>query len=575
MIRQNAVILAIVALAASTQVAPAGPSLEIVTATYFGVGQDSDLQGAAIAPDGTIYVVGNSSEAMKGLPGGVIATAFGAAANEARCGSGFVAHLTADGKTILQCAQLAPGIALLTTVQLHDGAVYVSGYGSVGLEDVLRDRKGMMRQFPLNNELHAYERAKAAGAEDKIADRPGLGRYGAPCILRLSADLQKLDAGTYLEGWQQVWDKKRVAKPGKEFLGGYQEYFWQPTSTAVLKSGDIIVCHDGGYFRMAREEDKTLLKDDPKPDRLIFYDNCDYISRLSADLGRRLWKQSIYTPPVDPEVARKLKNGWPFNHYGSPRTCRMRLDRDDNAYLCGWSASATSKEPWWSPYLYKLDPATGAPIWTAYEYDPMSGGQNRMGGQVADTAIDSLAIDEDGNLLTSLMSDGGNSVMEWSPKADRSKFEGKIKGGGFPVKLVHWWGQIHRVDSKTREGRGGARIGAWGWAQDLVSLPGNSVLVWGRYNWKFDFTPDAWWDRSAIENPNAFIRVYSPDFDLLFSTAVPGVVPFEVTRAANRIVLVGRAEQRISPTKDAIFPESSGNTSGYLLVANWNGNGPK
>ena len=324
---------------------------------------------------------------------------------------------------------------------------------------------------------------------------------------------------------------------------------------------------------MLTDKDRELAKDNVKLlDRLAFYDNCDYLSKLSADLSQRVWKKPIHTPPTDPAVAREAQGGWTLPYYGSPRTHRMRLDREENVYLCGWSASYTSKEPWWSPYLYKLDAKTGEAIWKAYEYDPMSGGGNRMGGQVADTACVSLAIDESGNVLSSLLADGGNSVMEWSPKAERlgATFEAKTKGGGFPVKLVHWWGQIHRLDAKTREGLGGARIGAWGWAADVGSLPGNSVLAFGRYNWKFDFTADAWAKESPVENPNAFLRVYSPEFDLTFSTVLPGVVPFEACRLnANRYVLLGRAEGEVALVKDALFPKNAGKTAGYLMVVDW------
>ena len=191
----------------------AKPPLEIVTATYFGPSDDNDLQGAAAGPQGTIYIVGNTAGAAENLPGGVSPATFGSQAKQARCGCGFVAQLSPDGKTILHYAQFAPGVVLLTTVQAGEQGVYISGYGSESLQDLLKDRPGLIRQFPLTEEIRRYEEEKAAGKEDKIAGRPGLGRYGAPCILRLSADLQKVECGTYLEGWQQVWDKKRVAKP--------------------------------------------------------------------------------------------------------------------------------------------------------------------------------------------------------------------------------------------------------------------------------------------------------------------------------------------------------------------------
>lgn len=564
-------ILAFASTTLLTGSAQAKPPLEIVTASLFGTAEDDDLQDAAAAPDGTLYLVGNTGAPAKDLPGGVIAKSFDAAVKEPKCGNGFIAHLSADGRKVLHYAEFSPGVTLLTTVRVRGDAVYVGGYASEGLAALLKDRPGLIKEYPLVPELKTIAEAKAAGEEDKIAGRPGLGRYGAPCVLRLSKDLQALECGTYLEGWQQVWDKKRVYRQGKENVGNFQEYFWQPTHIEVLKNGDVIVCHDGGYFRLPTAKDKELAGDDAKQlERYTFYDVPDYVSRLSADLGQRTWNQAIYTPSTDPEVAKRLKNGWPLPHYSNPRTHRMRLDKDENIYLCGWSASATSMEPWWSPYLWKLDPNAGEVVWKAYNYDPMSGGGNRMGGTVSDTAVVTLALEEDGNVLSSLIADGGNTVIGWSPKGDGSRFEASIKGQQFGVKLVHFWGQVHRLDGKTRQGLGGARVGPWGWVTDLASLPGKSVLAVGRYNGNFDWTADAWWKESAIENPNAFLRVYSPEFDLQFSTALPGVVPFVVSRISdNRYIIVGRAEQGVAPVKDALVPKSPGKSDGYFMIVEW------
>jgi hypothetical protein len=545
--------------------------LEIVTASFFGTAEDGDLQDATVAPDGTIYVAGNSGAPGKNLPGGIAVKCFGTAVKDAKCGHGFVAQLSPDGRKILRYVEFAPGVVIATTVRVNERAVYVGGYASAGLADLLKDKTGLIRDYPLQPEMNALEEAKAAGVEDKIANRPGLGRYGAPCVLRLSRDLQSLENGTYLEGWQQVWDKVRVYRAGKENVGNFHEFSWQPTHLEILQNGDLVVCHDGGYFRLPTAKDKELAKDDAKQlERYTFYDVPDYLSRLSPDLSQRAWKQSIYTPAVNPEVAKEVKNGWPLPHYSNPRTHRMRIDKDDNVYLCGWSASATSKEPWWSPYLWKVETTKGAPVWKAYNYDPLSGGGNRLGGMVSDTAVVTLALEEDGNILSSLIADGGNTVMGWSPKGDGSKFGAPIKGQQFGVKLVHFWNQVHRVDGKTLEGLGGARHGPWAWASDLASLPGKSVLAVGRYNGKFGWTDDAWWKDSSIENPNAFLRLYSPDFDLQFSTALPGVVPFALNRIrATRYILVGRAEQGIAPVKDALIAKSPGKSDGYFLILDW------
>jgi hypothetical protein len=569
--RMARVAVAFLAIAALAGAAQAKPPLEIVTASYFGAADEGDLQGAAVAPDGTIYLAGNTGAAAKDLPGGIQPRSFGAPVKEPRCGCGFVAQLSADGKKLLRYTEFARGIVILTTVQVNDQAVYVGGYASDGLEEVLKDRPGLMRQYPLGKEVKQIAEDAAAGKVDKIAGRPGLGRYGAPCLLRLSANLEKLESGTYLEGWQQVWDKFRVIRSGKENVGNFHEFYWQPTGIALLGGGDVLVCHDGGYFRLLTEKDRELAKDNAKLlELLAFYDCCDYVSRLSPDLAQRTWKKPVYTPPVNPEVSQQVRDGWPLPYHSNPRTHRMRLDRDENIFLCGWSASYTSKEPWWSPYLWKLDPKTGDTLWTAYQYDPMSGGGNRMGGQVSDTAILTVALEEDGNILASLMADGGNTVLGWSPKADTSKFEAPIKGKSFGVKLVHWWGQVHRVDAKTREGLGGARIGPWGWVVDMAALPGKYVLAVGRFNGKFDWTPDAWWSESPLENPNAFLRVYSPEFDLAFSTELPGVVPFEITRIGpNRCIMVGRAEKGAAPAKDALVAKAAGATAGYFLIVDW------
>jgi len=552
------------------------PPLQIVTATYFGTAEDDDLQGACAAPDGTIYVVGNTGARAKDLPGGLRATAFGADVADPRCGHGFVAHLTTDGKKILHYAEFAKGIVLLTTVQVGDRGVYLGGYASQGLEALLKDRPGLMRQWPLAAEMRQMEEDRAAGKKDPIAGRPGLGRYGAPCVLRLTNDLGKLQSGTYLEGWQQVWDKNRVAKLGQQMNGPYHEFFWQPTHLTLLKSGDIVVGHDGGYFRLPTPQEKAQAGgDDKKLHQFEFYDVCDWVSRLSPDLTERQWKTPIYTPPTDVATAKRLKNGWSLPHYSNPRTLRMRLDNDERIYLCGWSASYTSAEPWWSPYIWRLDPKDGRVAWKAYEYDPMSGGGNRMGGTVADTAIATLALEDDGNLLASLFADGGNTVLSWSPKADGSRFEGAIRGKEFGVKLVHWWGQIHRVDVAARQGLAGTRVGPWGWTVDLASLPGKNVLAVGKYNDGFDWTADAWHKESPIANPNAFLRCYSADFNLLFSTAIPGLVPFELSRIApDRYILVGRAEQGVYPTKDALFSKSRGKTDGYFMILDWKGSRP-
>ena len=62
-------------------------------------------------------------------------------------------------------------------------------------------------------------------------------------------------------------------------------------------------------------------------------------------------------------------------------------------------------------------------------------------------------------------------------------------------------------------------------------MPGNQVLAVGQCNFEFAWTENAWHRGEPEENPTGFVRVYSAEFDLLSSTALPGVIPAEsVTR---------------------------------------------
>lgn len=555
------------------------PPLKLLRATFWGTAADDDIQGAAQAPDGSVYVVGNTGASAGGLPGNVAAKLFGPAAPAPACGCGFVAHFSSDMGRLLHYAEFADGIAIFTSAIIGPQGVYVSGYASEGLEPLLSGKPGLISKYPLAHEVRLIKEGRileANGLRDKdpVAGRLGLGRLGAPFVLRLSADLQTITAGTYLEGWQQVYDKDRVKtiRPREMFP---KEFFWQPVSLGLFKEGDLAVSHDGGYFRILADADRKLAGTNTALlGKLGFYDCNDWVSRLSPDLSRRIWRQAIFTPSVNSDVAKVLKDGWPHPHYGNPRTHRMRLDSGGNVVLCGWSATQTKSEPWWSPYLWKLDGATGRLLMKYYEYDPMSGVDNRMNGTVADTAISSFAFDSDGNLLVSLFADGGNTVMEWSPQASLGrKFEGVLKNN-VGVKLVHWWGMIHRVNAQTREGLGGVRMASRGsgaagpaWVVDLASLPEHKVLAVGRCNLDFPWSDNAWHRASVDENPVGFLRVYDREFELLFSTALPGVVPFELVPLTDkRFLITGQARNPTAPAANGFYGQSRGKADGWFAV---------
>lgn len=572
---------AILALRPSAAEAAESP-LELIQATYFGTVGDDDIQGGGVGPDGSIYITGNTGESLANLPGGLVApTRFGQGAVTPHCGHGFVARLSADGQKVLAYAEFGRGILIMTSVQVNDKGVYASGYATEHLAPLLANAPGFMRQYPLTKQIANLEQAQPSTTRpDPTSETKTkqLDRYGAPFVLRLSPDLKKLECGTYLEGWQQAWAKDRCisTKPKGKFWP--TEYTWQPTLLGLHRSGDVIVCHDGGYFRDNTDADRKLaatIADQATAkkllSRLTFYDVCDHLSRLSPDLSKRAYRQDIYTPAMNLETLRKYKAGWPIAHYGNPRTLRMRLDKD-SIFISGWSASATSREPWWSPYLWKMNAADGAVMQKIRETDPMSGKDDRMGGAVADAAITTFALEPDGGLAYARISDGG------------------YRG------LIHFSGSIRRMDITTGEDIASARTVPCVWTTDLAVLPHGNLLALGRcngVNGPIQWTQDAWQKGAPEVNPEAWLRVYGPKLELAFSTAMQGVIPFElVPLSSTRFLVVGQSRgtldrairqadgsyivrQEPNPgraiVKNALMDKPPGKSDGYWMIVEYKG----
>ena len=591
------------------------PSLKLVAASFFGTAEDDDIQGACGGPDGTIYIAGNTGARMKKLPGRAKPTRIGEDAENPRCGHGFVAQLSADGQRVLKYAEFGQGMVSCTTVQANDNGVYVAGFATAALDPLLKDVPGLMREYPLRKEVALLESGKwpdAVGeAKDTIPEsRHGrLGRYGAPFVLRLSAKLDEVECGTYLEGWQQVWAKHRY--PGNKPRGanGFSgpgwpvEYNWLPIHIRLLKSGDPVVCHDGGYYRLLTPEDEAFVE--KTVERLIaeqwlpgnnnerqravemsdaekrvyyraklrkqlgFYNVPDYLSRLTSDLDGRAFRTDIYSPATNPEVAGKLRYGWNYSYYSNARTHRMQLDEDENIFLCGWSASYTSQEPWWSFYLWRMSSRTGELIWKVAEKDPMAGGGYRMFGSVADRGIGSLAV-ADNRLYYNSYSDGG-----WP-------------GAG----ALHFSGSICRSDKATFRQTAKTRTGPCQWATDMHALPDEGLIVMGRGQFLRNCTEHAWQQDEPPRSPAAWVSLYSGisegNLQRGFHTAVQGVWPYELARLpGNRFVLCGASWEElyqrilkedmtqevvsasnsgVAVVKKPMFDRQQGKRDGYFLL---------
>ncbi|MFP4106032.1 MAG: hypothetical protein ACLFVU_08070 [Phycisphaerae bacterium] len=538
---------------------------EITTATFLGTDGDDVIEGVHIASDGTIYITGTTGKPMDKLPGGVKPVTLGKPFKQkSNYGCGFVARLSADGRKLLSYTQLAAGIAQPTSVAVSKDGVYLAGYANGGLEPLIAGHepiiaKAQSRQY----DLQTYSTTEHH-SEPHI-DRANFGR-GVPFVLRLDESMRTIEQGTFLEGWQSVW---HVPHPLREDRR-------QPVGLVVMSDGDVVVSHDGGYNRFPDKGEKTGFTH--------FYGMPDHLSRLAPDLSTRRWKKDIYTPITDPEKVEKYaakgsrywrreKIDWPHKHLGNTRILRLRKDSKDNLLIAGWSPTRTSNEPWWSPFLWKLSPE-GKLIWRALNPDPMGGAGDRMGGVVSDTAVRSVNVDGEDNVLYAAIADGGNSPMRYDIPTSKKQLSKDVLRGSvwaFRGRLL-FWGTVARIDGKTRKMQAGNSIAGLthdgrprtqaAWAMDIGPWTDGQVLTIGRHTRGFKFTENAW----AKSDWGSFVRVYGKGFPLEFSTSVPDADLRVMDVRDGRAVIVGKAKSSEAPTRNPLQKSPAGKWDGYLLV---------
>ena len=185
-----------------------------------------------------------------------------------------------------------------------------------------------------------------------------------------------------------------------------------------------------------------------------------------------------------------------------------------------------------------------------------------------------MAVDQQGNLLVSGISDGGNTVLRADPR-DYTKPAPNMKRGFAGMKgRVLYVGHVMRLDADTRELLAGSGFGSYGeggyqatWAVDLCPLDGRRVLAVGRHSLNYPASPDAWFDTKS--DKGMFLKVLTNDFDEQFSVNVADAVPYAVARKGARCVIVGMAESDKTPVKRALFAKHAGGLDAYLLVADF------
>lgn len=523
----------------------------LLHAGFFGGGGDR-IEGAAFAPDDSLLIAGTLGEAPN-------TAALGIPAEGSQYRTGFVARLSPDGKDLLRLLPFAPGLCQPTSVlAVPDGTVYIAGYAHASFAALFANQHPLIAAADVSHKS-LTRWAPFVHRHDPQIDALRHDERGTPFVLHLDADLKTILGGTFLEGWQSVW---HVPPP----LGEDQ---WQPVDLARLPDGDLLVSHDGGILR------------DPgarKPDHRDFYHLPDHVSRLSPDLRARRWKQDIFTPQIDPaKVKQHLGWDWPHPTLGNTRIQRLRTAPDGGSFcIVGWSPSETAEEPWWSPFCFVMDPASGTRRLSLYTPSPMDGDDGRMNNLVSDAAVHSVNYDSEGKLLLSPKGDGGNSILLRDPRDFRETLPPgvwNIDLWGFGRRTL-FWGGIVRIDpltgaverGKTLIGRDGSKRVTPAWAADLAPLPDGRIAVLQRHSIGQNFSSNAWSKAEfPAHKPGASLLLLQSTMQTRFASSLGDVYPYRIETKGNRGLLVGQARSAQVVTSPGI-PAYQGNGDGYVLL---------
>ena len=386
------------------------------------------------------------------------------------------------------------------------------------------------------------------------------------------------------------------------------------SAAAVLGDDSIILTGScSQHFRALAKQAKVLkLQPNPDPgDRRgwgpVYYDGVmlsgdAYVAKLSADAATLEWvwifeghrAGSPQVWPLDGGAVGVLIARRPFHvsadgaaieGFPAPGGKFLCFDRVTGGFLRGGDHnSGTGREPWRKPIFWYYGP-DGQCKWKLWNWDSHLVGHDDF-RLVSDSSTKNAAVDADGNLLVSMWSDGGNSVMTRHP----IDLERPVGHEGFGMSA---WGAgvlslayLTRIDPKTFDVLGwttwcgyypcpagrqdfpsGARING------LIGLPDGSVAFHGLGGTGLIQTPGCWGpyeiplNRRPIRYSGQFLAVFSKDFaNLRFCSYTPGCTLAGLAPAAGGAAAVGyswgsdehRPDARRSPTVNAVQPTHGG-----------------
>jgi hypothetical protein len=273
-------------------------------------------------------------------------------------------------------------------------------------------------------------------------------------------------------------------------------------------------------------------------------------------------------------------------------------------YMGGAYRSGTGREPYVCPYLYKVN-AQGKIEWTGYSWSGPIVGVDQL-RLVSDSQISKILVREDGHLLISGWSDGGNTVLAYQPYDLRIKV--KASGGfcsstwgasGLTVRIAN----LITMNPNSMETEFHTQYVGYVPTSDLPTLiniygiypmANGEVAVTGGSWLGFVETHDAWTTPWYIENRTdehvmarggVFFTLFTPDFKKArIATFTPHVHGLQIAGRGKMLLLYGSADDKAPDAVDqkwdrqystivrhAIQPKLSGKSDAYLMLVDTQG----
>jgi len=406
--------LAILGLAWAFSVSPlfAVAPVRIWSSHLGGTGEDR-LESVAFAPDGTLWVAGNTK--TTGAIGGAVPTQVGA--NRVAAGAesaGFIARITSDGTAVLSVTRFGFGSVYLTDVTADADFVYAAGYATNDFRPLIPPS--------------AYDRTDLSAAQVFEMKTPSTSANTTngtwrtlvyrTVLMRLDREATQVLDATYL-------GEKHPRHNGMNGtvdwgIGDWWDAGWTGRGTDPIATGGS----GSGMWRYVRGQPM-----------IRFFANGDLL--VAADCGLR-WSAGVdalyrfprgnFTAPVWKTVVNPVGNNSDLvdGVYASAVSGFTRLNSiaidpaTQEVYAAGTGNGDTGFEPWYDPFIFKYT-QNGTQLWGGRNisqtgnYGVYDIEQSLGHSYISDSLAEGIHVGPTGNVFTALWCDGGATILQKHP----------------------------------------------------------------------------------------------------------------------------------------------------------------